>query len=124
MLLPALLAAASSCKPVPRIEILSPRRGEVVAGDQVTVRWRLVGADQPAGSHYHVFLDRDLPAAGEPIPFGDPWIVHLAGDETTFTFRGVEPGVHRVTVVLGDAAHRSRSGIYRASVPFRTQTGP
>lgn len=81
--------------------------------------WRLVGTVQPAGTHFHAFLDRDLPAVGEPIPLDDPRIVHLGG--STFTFRDVEPGVHRVTVVLGDAAHRARGGLYRASVPFRTR---
>ena len=66
-----------------------------------------------------MFLDRDLPAVGDPIPLADPRIVHLSG-VTTYTFRAVEPGVHRVTVVLGDSAHRTRGGLYRASVPFRT----
>ena len=81
--------------------------------------WRLVGARPAPGDHYHVFLDRDLPAVGDPIPLDDPQIVHLSG-ETTYTFRAVEPGAHRVTVVLGDAAHQTRGGLYRASTPFRT----
>lgn len=109
-----------SCDRGPRLEIVTPRRGEVLTSRDVAVAWRLVGALPSTGDHYHVFLDRDLPAVGEPIPLHDDGIAHVFGD-TTFTFREVNPGAHRVTVVLGDAGHRARGGLYRASVPFRTR---
>lgn len=109
-----------TCRPSPRLEIVAPERGVVLAGSEVTVAWRMIGVASLPGDHVHVFLDRDLPAVGDPIPFGDPRIVHVMGDSVT-TFRDVEPGPHRVTVVLGDASHRTRGGLYRASVPFRVR---
>jgi hypothetical protein len=90
----------------------------VLPPGELVVAWRAAGEGVPPGDHYHVFLDRDLPAVGDPIPMDDPRIVHVMGD-TTFTFHDVGPGPHRVTVVLGDATHRARGGLYRASVPFR-----
>lgn len=109
---------ATACEAPPRIELLSPRRGSVLPPGDLVVTWRTAGEGVLPGDHYHVFLDRDLPAVGDPIPMDDPRIVHVMGD-TTFTFRDVGPGPHRVTVVLGDATHRARGGLYRASVPFR-----
>jgi hypothetical protein len=115
-----LAGLAMHCEPAQRLDVVTPRRGEVVSGRIVTVTWRSAPRGSSAGDHYHVLLDRDLPAVGEPIPFDDPRIVHVVGDTTT-AFRGVEPGIHRVTVVIGDASHRARGGLYRASVPFRTR---
>jgi hypothetical protein len=83
----------------------------------------MVGGSTLSGDHYHVFLDRDLPAVGDPIPIGDPKVAHVMGD-TVVTFRDVGPGSHRVTVILGDASHRPRGGLLRASVPFRVRINP
>lgn len=126
--LAACATLAGACGPSPGLTILEPERGAVLAGPDVTVRWRVdpgAAADTTAsraGDHAHVLLDRDLPAVGEPIPTGDPAIVHVRG-QASHTFRGVGSGPHRVTVVLGDAAHRARGGFYRASTPFRV-AGP
>lgn len=112
-----------TCDTGPRLEIVSPARGTVIAGSKVTVAWRMVDDPSLPGDHYHVFLDRDLPAVGDPIPLDDPNIVHVMND-TTYVFHDVKPGSHRVTVVLGDASHRARGGIHRASVPFRVRPIP
>lgn len=53
--------------------------------------------------HYHVFIDRDPVAPGEPIPTA-PDIVHSADDPIRIA--GLTPGPHRFTVVLGDGTHR------------------
>ena len=121
LLLALCLSWCVTCRPSPHLQIVEPRRGTVMSQGDVTVVWRMVG-DVPllAGDHYHVFLDRDLPALGDPIPQDDPRIAHVMGD-TVVTFHDVEPGPHRVTVVLGDASHRARGGLYRASVPFRVR---
>ncbi len=107
-----------TCGAPPRIDIVTPRRGDVLTPGDVRIVWRPPSGALRTGDHYHVFLDRDLPAVGEPIPFGDPRVVHVMGD-TSLVFHDVEPGPHRVTVVLGDASHRVRGGLFRASVPFR-----
>jgi hypothetical protein len=120
LLIMVLAVLATNCEPATRLDIVSPRRGEVVAGRAVTVVWRPVQEESAARDHYHVLLDRDLPALGEPIPLDDPRVVHLMG-VTMYTFTDVEPGIHRVTIVMGDATHRARGGLYRASVPFRTR---
>lgn len=110
----------TTCTPDARIEIVTPRRGSVLPSGDLTVAWRAVGQGALPGDHYHVFLDRDLPAVGDPIPLDDPQIVHVM-NATATTFRGVTPGPHRVTVVLGDVTHRARGGLYRASIPFRVR---
>lgn len=114
----------ANCGPASDLEIVEPRRGRVVAGPDVTVRWRLHGTkDAASGSRVHLLLDRDLPPAGEPIPRGDPRIAHVVGD-STYTFEDVDPGPHRVTVVVGDSTRRIRRGFDRASVPFRVSVRP
>lgn len=114
----------ASCGPASDLKIVEPTRGRVVAGPDVTVRWRLRGTgDAASESRVHVLLDRDLPPAGEPIPRDDPRIAHVVGD-STYTFEGVEPGPHRVTVVVGDSTGRIRRGFDRASVPFRVSARP
>ena len=54
--------------------------------------------------HLHAFVDRD-PAryAGQPIPAGDPAIIHSATSPITVT--GLTPGEHTIWVVVGNGAH-------------------
>lgn len=104
------------------LSIVSPATGDQVAGnvvrlDVTTSGIGIVEADGDTSGrtgHYHVFVDRDEVAVGEPIPF-EPGIIHSADDPIVVP--GLSVGHHRVTVVHGDGTHR-RIGGAAASTSF------
>jgi hypothetical protein len=61
------------------------------------------GDTSGATGHFHVFIDRDPVAVGQPIP-KEKGIVHSA--ENPIKLYGLAPGQHRMTVVVGDGAHK------------------
>jgi hypothetical protein len=80
--------------------------GNVVALDLAAQGVRIVPPDgdtSGATGHYHLFIDRDPPPPGAPIP-KEPGIVHTA--ESHVTLPGLTAGTHHIAVVLGDGAHR------------------
>lgn len=94
------------------VEITSPTEGSTVEGPSVTVELAANGfqvveaGDTTANSgHHHIFLDRDVSAADEPIPAEEGYIVHMGDGSTSFTFENVEPGQHTLIAVVGDAYH-------------------
>lgn len=96
----------------PRVEIAEPADGDTVTGPSVTVRLVAHGftvvtaGDTTANSgHHHLFLDRDLSPAGEPIPAEAGHIIHMGDGSESYTFENVEPGEHRLIAVVGDAVH-------------------
>jgi hypothetical protein len=95
-----------------RVEIVSPREGEVVTGPDVVVILAAhdftvvrAGDATPNSGHHHVFLDRDLSPAGAPIPTEAGRIVHLGNGAGEITLQGVPPGRHRLIAMVGDAGH-------------------
>lgn len=67
---------------------------------------KIVAADGDTsgrGGHFHVFVDRPVPAPGAAIP-KEPGIVHTT--DSRVTLEGLAIGSHRISVVLGDGAHR------------------
>ncbi len=96
----------------PRVEIVSPSEGDALDGPSVMVTLAAHGfAAVPAGDttpgsgHHHLFLDRDLSPAGEPIPAEAGHIVHIGTGAAEYTFETAEPGEHRLIAVVGDAVH-------------------
>jgi hypothetical protein len=66
----------------------------------------LVKADgDPSGKtgHLHAFVDVPPVAPGEPIPTGNPAIIHSATSPIVVT--GLAPGDHTIWIVLGDGNH-------------------
>lgn len=53
--------------------------------------------------HLHVFIDRDPTPAGQPIPVGDPAIIHSA--TSPISLPALAPGAHTIWVVVGNGAH-------------------
>ncbi len=53
--------------------------------------------------HLHLFVDREPTPARQPIPAGDPAIIHSA--TVPVAVPGLRPGQHTLFVVLGDGAH-------------------
>ena len=63
------------------------------------------GDTTPNSGHFHLFLDRDVSEAGEPIPAEPGQIIHLGTGADSLTLEVVTPGAHRLIGVVGDAAH-------------------
>ncbi len=86
--------------PAPLVE------GNVAVFDLRAQGVNIVAADGDTSGrsgHFHVFLDRTVPAPGAAIP-KEPGILHTT--DSRVTIEGLTIGSHRVSVVLGDGAHR------------------
>lgn len=95
-----------------RVEIVEPADGAVLEAGPVLVRMEAhgftvvpAGDTTPNSGHLHLFLDRDVSPAGEPIPQEEGHIIHLGTGVSEYTFEAVEPGEHRLIAVVGDAVH-------------------
>ena len=104
--------AAAPAAPTRAVEITSPAEGDTVTGPSVTVRLAARGfAVVPAGDttpnsgHHHLFLDRDVSAAGTAIPAEAGFIIHLGNGADSTVIATVAPGEHRLIAVVGDAGH-------------------
>lgn len=85
--------------------------GEPVNVSMTVEGLSLVKADgDTAGrtGHLHLFVDKAPTPAGQPIPAGDPKIIHTA--ETTAAISDLTPGEHTIWVVAGDGVHMPLSG--------------
>ncbi|HZB98033.1 MAG TPA: DUF4399 domain-containing protein [Candidatus Sulfotelmatobacter sp.] len=111
LLLLVACGAASSTATVPVVTIESPRGGARIVGDSVTLKVRAEGirivepdgSNDPGKGHYHVYVDRELPAVGEVIPKGQPGIIHSA--KSTIVIPNLAPGPHHIGVMIGDGRH-------------------
>jgi hypothetical protein len=109
------------------LSIASPADGASIKGNVVALDVHVTGVTivkangdtSGATGHYHVFIDRDPPAAGTVIP-KEAGIVHTA--ENPISLTGLTTGMHRLVVVVGDGAHR-RIGDAEAAVTVNVQ-GP
>lgn len=116
MLLP-LLAAAQGLERTPapedaRVYFITPNHGETVSSP-VTVRFGLegmgvapAGIDQDKTGHHHLLIDldeADMPALDMPLPTTDR-VVHFGGGQTEVEIE-LEPGEHKLQLLLGDHRH-------------------
>lgn len=88
---------------------ISPQDGAVLASP-VTVRFGLKGMGvAPAGiamestGHHHLLIDAAMPPLDQPVP-ADAQHVHF-GKGQTETAVTLEPGTHRLQLLLGDHLH-------------------
>ena len=90
------------------LRITSPTLGERIGNTQVTIQYEITnrGADAAPSPTYRVQLDGRDPA--ETL-------------DTSYTFAGLAPGDHSLTVLLVDANHNPIMGS-RAIVHFKTYT--
>jgi hypothetical protein len=77
-------------------------------------------ASDPTSFHLHYFVDTDPVAAGQPVPTGNPKIIHSAS--TTQDLGALTAGSHTVTVVLGQFNHTACA--VRGSVTFTSAALP
>jgi hypothetical protein len=109
------------------VTISSPEQGAQIKGNVVELHVRADGIEiKPAdgdtsgsSGHFHVFVDRPAVAVGEAIPM-ERGILHSA--ESPIRVTGLTGGRHKLTVVLGDGAHK-RIGEESAEVEVDVQ-GP
>jgi hypothetical protein len=107
------LLAACAAEPAASVSIEAPRDGDTISADSLSVVLSASGveiapadgANTPGRAHHHVFLDADLSAAGQPIPAGQPGIVHLGTGVSEVTLTGLVPGRHRLIAVLALGDH-------------------
>lgn len=79
--------------------------GQPLSIDVAVQGVQLIKADgDTAGKsgHLHAFIDKE-PTPGQPIPTGDPTIIHSATSPIIVT--GLTAGEHTIWIVLGDGAH-------------------
>jgi len=86
----AVFPAEGSAPTGPSIAINSPSNGATITGDQLTVEW--TATNLASDDHVHVTLD-DNPYVGSQPPNG------------SYTFDGVAPGTHTLTVEVADVNH-------------------
>jgi hypothetical protein len=111
--LASLALAACATEPTVSVRFQAPVDGAVIAADSVHVVLLAAGVEivqadglNTAGrAHHHVFIDADLSPAGEPIPAGQPDIVHLGTGVSEVTLSGLAPGRHRLIAVLALGDH-------------------
>jgi len=107
------LLAGCAAEPAASVSIDAPRDGDTVYADSLQVVLSASGieiapadgANTPGRAHHHVLLDADLPAAGQPIPAGQPGVVHLGTGVSEVTLSGLTLGRHRLIAVLALGDH-------------------
>lgn len=95
--------------------------GEPVTLDIAVDGFSLVPADGDTSGttgHLHVFVDREPPPAGQPIPV-EPGIIHTT--EQRVTLSDLAAGEHTVWVVAGNGAHMPLEPMVADRVTFTVQ---
>jgi len=107
---PASAAAAA-------VTITSPAEGATTGRDvTVTLRSEGVriakadGARVEGVGHYHLFLDTIPTTDNVPIPPNSAKIVHIGTGDSTYTFKGLSSGTHRIIAVIGYGDHAPMPG--------------
>ena len=110
-------AAAPAAATAAGVTITSPAKGATTGRDvTVTLRSEGVriakadGARVEGVGHYHLFLDTAPTADSIPIPPNTSKIVHIGTGDSTYTFKGVPAGPHRIIAVIGYGNHAPMAG--------------
>ena len=93
----------------PSLDATAP--ATITAGTPLSIDVALDGVELVAADgdttgvsgHLHAFVDKAPVAPGEPIPTGDPSIIHSA--TSPIVIQGLAPGDHVIWIVLGDGTH-------------------
>ena len=125
----AFAAAWAAAQSSPTLKIMSPKDGESIAGNTVTIAWESTGvkivpaADAKAKEegHYHLLLDREDFRAGVEIPRGmeKEGIYHTAAPK--LELKDLKPGPHKAIVVLSYNNHVPWEPPVTAMVTFMTK---
>ena len=113
----------------PSVRILSPTAGQVITGTEVTVSLEAKGTaiTRPDGSkdaaktHFQLFLDVSPPPGIGPVPVQPPY-VHTPA--TSYTFKDVKPGEHRLILQLAYGDHSPVQPVVEHRISFSTALPP
>jgi Domain of unknown function (DUF4399) len=119
-------------QPAATVRIETPRDGAVVNADSVQAVLaasgiEIVPADgepTPGRAHHHIFVDRELTPAGQPIPAGEEGVVHLGTGDSVYTLPNLTPGRHRLIAVLALGSHVPVDPWAVDTVYFTVEEGP
>jgi hypothetical protein len=110
-------AAAPASATAASVTITSPVEGATTGRDvTVTLRSEGVriakadGARVEGVGHYHLFLDTLPTTDSLPIPPNSSKVVHIGTGDSTYTFKGVPGGRHRIIAVIGYGSHVPMAG--------------
>ncbi len=99
----------SESPPGARVFFITPADGATVA-NPIRIEFGIGGMDvvpagtqQPNSGHHHLLINTGPPDLGLPIPADDQHI-HF-GDGSTATEITLQPGTHRLQMLLGDHLH-------------------
>jgi hypothetical protein len=107
--------------------VYAPREGQTIAGDKVTVDLGINGASvrpavtgnvDPRNGHFHLFLDQSVDTSNQ-VPVGG---INLTS--RSFTYEGVAPGAHTLTVVWTYDNNISPQPAVVSTVRFTTVAAP
>ena len=118
----AAVLLTAACGPSgPRVFFVQPLDGTTVMSpvtlEFASENFRIAAVPQPAPTdvtrpalgHYHIGVDADCLPTGTPIPRASPW-VHF-GDGKNVIDMQLPPGMHRLTLQIGDDLHRTIEGL-------------
>ena len=90
--------------------IISPSNGEVVSSP-FKVQFGLsgigvapAGIEYPDTGHHHLLVSREITNFDEPLPSGEPDLLHFGGGQTEAVVT-LEPGEYTLQMILGDQDH-------------------
>jgi hypothetical protein len=110
-------ATTAAASPPASVMIMTPGKGATTGAD-VTVTLmahgvtiaKADGAKVPGVGHYHLFLDTIPTPDNAPIPPTSAKIVHIGSGDSSYTFKALKPGEHRLIAVLGFGDHTPMPG--------------
>ena len=113
----ASVGQSTAAAPAAGVTITSPAEG-ATTGRDVTVSLRAEGvqiakadgARVEGVGHYHLFLDTIPTTDSVAIPPNTSKIVHIGTGDSTYTFKGVPAGPHRIIAVIGYGNHVPMAG--------------
>jgi hypothetical protein len=106
-----------------KVEITEPKEGDTVSSP-VKIVLKTTGVEivaatdeRPGTGHHHLFVDKDVTAAGDTMPRGVTGIIHLGRGQTEIEDT-LKAGPHRIIAVVGNYKHIALSPMVADTVNF------
>src|SRR5262245_57421813 len=121
-------SVATKASAPPRVVIQEPENDAQIPGSNVlivlsneNIQLAPAGDTTPGTGHFHLFVNLDVTPAGQPIPAGNPGIIHLGKAQTSYELTNRAPCAYTVISILGDLAHRFIEPQVTDTVRFRVR---
>lgn len=93
-----------------KLEIISPKEGEILIGDEILLNLRF---SAEGGNHAHIWLDEASPSKNNAETLENPG---------PFLFKEVKPGEHTIIVELFDKDHRALDPEQKITLKLKTKS--